>query len=121
MRVIYFRRDERWFHIHAGSYAACLYVPEENVILYKEQLGTFGGIYYSLTNNPKLLEEAKSIAEGRIPKKERVTFSDIKEFEYDSSKIWELIKKARIKKRLETEVKCGIEELLKQVDGEIII
>ena len=118
MKVIYYNRKARSpFHIHAGSYASFFYVPDENIILYKEQLGTFGRNEYSLTDRAKILKEAKVIAEGRIPDVQAVSFFDIKEFEYESFKLRELIQNARLKTELETKVKFGIEDLLKQVNN----
>ena len=116
MKVIYFERNVRSpIHIHAGFYASCLYVPGGNIVLYKEQHGTFGGKDYSLTNKIEILKEAKFIAWGRIPHVEGVTFSNIKKFEYESSKLLELIKYARLKAKLQTKVEGGIEDILKQI------
>ena len=117
MKVIYFKRKAKSpIHIHAGSYASIFYIPDEEIILFKEQLGTFGKNEYSLTDKAEILEEAKVIAEGRIPDVQAVSFSDIKEFEYESSRLRELIQNARLKTDLETKVKSGIEDLLKQVN-----
>lgn len=117
MNVIYFERNARSSrHVHEGHYANCFYVPDENIVLYKEQHGTFGGEDYSLTDRAKSLEEAKSIASGRTPNVNGVTFSNIKKFEYESSKLLELIKNARLKAELQTKVESGIEDLLKQIE-----
>ncbi len=127
MKVVYFKRNARSpINIHAGYYADCFYVPDENLVLYKEQYGSFGGQDYSLTKKDRILKEARSLAKGKIPKAENVSFSDIKEFEYDSSKlleliqntrlksVLELIQNTRLKSELQTKVKYGIEYLLKQ-------
>jgi len=116
MKVVYFNRNARSpIHIHAGSYANCFYIPNENLVLCKEQYGSFGGQDYFLTDRTKMLEEARAIAEGRTPSVEGVSFSDIKEFEYDSSRLRELIQNTRLKTELQTKVKSGIEDLLKQI------
>ncbi len=117
MKVVYFKRNApSGFHIHAGSYADCFYIPNENLVLYKEQHGSFGGQSYSLTDRAEILGQARAIAEGKIPNVKGVTFSDTKEFEYDNSKLQELMQNARLKTELETKVKSGIEELLKQFE-----
>lgn len=117
MRVVYFKRNVRSpVHIHAGSYASCFYVPDEKVVLYREQHGTFGGKDYSLTDRVEILEEARNIAESKTPNVRNVTFSDIKEFEYESSKLRELIRNIRSKSELQTRVEAGIEDLLKQLE-----
>lgn len=116
MEVIYFERNARSpMHIHAGSYASCFYVPSGNIVLYKEQHGTFGGRDYSLTNKKEILKEAKFIASGKTPNVKGVIFSNIKKFEYESSKLLKLIRYARLKARLQTNVERGIEDLVKQI------
>lgn len=116
MKVIYFERGARSpIHIHEGSYASCFYVPDENIVLYREQHGRFGGKDYLLTNRKEILEKARAIDENRTLNVDGVTFSNIKKFEYESSKLLELIKYAKLKAKLQTKVKAGIEDLLKYV------
>jgi len=116
MKVVYFKRNARSpVHIHASSHASCFYVPDEKIVLYIEQHGTFGGRYYSLTDKAEILEEARNITEGNTPNVKNVTFSDIKEFEYESSKLRELMQNIRSKSELQTKVEAGIEDLLKQL------
>jgi len=116
MRVVYFKRNVKSaIHIHAGSYASLFYVPDENVVLYQEQHGTFGGQNYSLTDKAEILEEAKAIAENRTPSVEGVSFSGIKKFEYEGFKLLELIQNIKLKTEIESKVKSGIEDLLKQI------
>ena len=115
MKVVYFERETKSFiHIHAGEYASCFYVPDENIVLYREQHGTFGGKDYSLTDRAEILEEARAIAGNRTPKGEGVTFFGIREFDYDNSRLRALIQDARLKAELEPKVKSGIEDLLKE-------
>ena len=121
MRAVYFERNaESDFHIHAGSYVTGVYFPEENIILYREQHGSFGGQTYSILDDSKTLEEVKSaISErsGKIPRVEGVTYSGIRKFECESSEIKRLIQNARIEKGLREVVNSGIEALLKQGSG----
>jgi hypothetical protein len=115
MKVFYYHRFARsGFHLHASSAAHIFYIPEENLILFKEQRGTFGGVEYSFTQRKELLEEARSVMQGS--KVEGIEISNPKEFEYDSKKIERLIQDARSKSELEKKVRSGIEELLEKVE-----
>lgn len=115
MKVIYYRRHVKsGFHIHAFSSADIFYIPNEEAILYMEQLGSFGGRVYSFTERKELLDEAKSVMRGS--EIEGVEISNVKEFEYDRVRIKQLIKDARLKSELETEVHSGIEEILEQIE-----
>ncbi len=118
MKVIYFKKNARSpLHIHAGSYSICLYIPDENIVLYREQQGSFGSENYSFSSRTEILiEEAKIIAEGKTPNIAGVIFSDIKELESDSSKLRDLIQNTKLKVELETEIKSGIEEIIKQFE-----
>ncbi|MCK4614483.1 MAG: hypothetical protein KAU14_06745 [Thermoplasmata archaeon] len=117
MKVVYFKRCAKSpIHIHAASYASCFYLPDEKIVIFREQHGTFGGKDYSLTEREEILEEARIITEGKTPDVEGVSFSHVKEFEYETSKLLKLIRNAELKAELETKVKAGIEELLKQVE-----
>lgn len=114
VRVYYYHRNARsGFHIHAYSSADIFYIPDENLILFAERHGTFGGCDYSFTKRRELLDEAKSVI--RCSKIEGIEISNVKEFEYDSQKIKQLIQDAKLKSKLETKVRSGIEKLLKQI------
>jgi len=111
MKAIYFEREARSpVHIHAGSCMAGLYVPDEKVILFKEQYGTFGGHTSSFTDRPEFLNEVQMLLKRRlnIP---GVTYSKIKEIEYDEGKLKKLIQDARLEKDLRDKVESGIEAL----------
>lgn len=117
MKVVHYHRYAKsGFHVHAYSSAEMFYVPDEDLILIREQHGSFGSRTYSLTARAEILEEAKSIAEGSIPNVEGVTFSEIQVFEYERSRLQELIQDMRLKAELETKVESGIEDLLKQAE-----
>ena len=116
MKVVHYHRHAKsGFHIHAFSSAEMFYVPDEDLMLIREQHGSFGSRTYSLTTRAEILAEAKLIAEGRIPNVEGVTFSEIQAFEYERYRLQELIQNLRLKAELETQVESGIEDLLKQV------
>ena len=113
MRVVYYHRYAKsGFHIHAYSSADIFYFPDENSILFREQLGSFGGKDYSLTERQELLDEARSVMQGSGIGLEEAEISNLKEFEYDTEKIKRLIQDARSKSKLEKRVRSGIEELL---------
>ena len=128
MKLIYFKRKAKGFHIHGGAFAECFYIPQEEAVLFRERQGTFGSEDYSLNEETKFLEEVKkAIAnpelfsdntkekhEG-IPVTGGITYSNIKEFEYDDSKVQQLIQDAQSAKELEVKVQTGIESLLEQV------
>lgn len=114
MKVCYYHRNARsGFHIHAYSSADIFYIPNENLILFAEQHGTFGGCDYSFTKRRELLDEARSVMRGT--KIEGIEISNVKEFECDSKEIKQLIQDAKLKSKLETKVRSGIEKLLKQI------
>ncbi len=119
MEIIKYKRTVQTFHIHATFSATCLYVPDEKVVLFSEGRGSFGGVDYSITDRPEMLEEAKALAEGRDPNKGKeapdfggVSYSEAKRFDYDGDKLRQLIKDARLRSELETKVKSGIEAVI---------
>jgi len=114
--IYYYRHAKSGYHIHAFSSADMFFIPDENVILAKEKIGSFGGLTYTISEKPEILNEANDIAKSIIPKIESVTFSDIKEFNYDDQKLHELIQNAKLQKELEIKVENGIEMLLEKVN-----
>ena len=70
MKVISYKRYARApFHIHAGSSARCMFVPDKNVIICAETLGSFGSTKYYVVRKKELLDEARAIQEERITEK----------------------------------------------------
>ena len=115
MRVIYFQRSApSSFHIHAGSYIKGVYIPDENVILYKEQHGTFGGNTSSFTDGQEILDEIQPLLSGASPNVEGVTYSRVKEFEYDGTILKELIQNARLERELRDKFESGLATLLEE-------
>lgn len=120
MKLIYYHREnlrtKREF-----AYLEVFYIPNENAILFfrREALpASYSRCKYSFLDNTdggEHLEEAKSIESGKVPKKDKIYFSNIKTFECEDSKIIELIKNAKLREELNAKVKSGIEGLLKQV------
>jgi hypothetical protein len=65
MKVLYYHRYAKsGFHIHAYSSTDIFYFADETLILFREQLGSFGGEDYSFTERQERLDEAKSIMQG---------------------------------------------------------
>ncbi len=121
MKVIHYKRNaESGEHVHAGAYASCFFVPDKQVVIFAEQEGSFGGVIYSITDREAMLREAQLIANGEIPEIDLISFSDIKDFEYDDHKIKELIDDAKSAKELEARTKSSIEQLLEAVKGDTI-
>ena len=115
MRAIYFKRNAKSpMHIHAGSYTNGVYIPDERVVLFKEQHGTFGGHTASFTDRQELLDEMQPLLEGRTPNVEGVTYSGIKELEYDGTRLKELIQNARLERELKGKVESGLDALLEE-------
>lgn len=115
MKVIYYHRLKKsGFHIHAFSSTDIFYIPEEEIILYREKQGSFGNQSYSLSKREELLDEARRLMNG--DKIEEVEVSNLKEFECEDEKIKQLIEDARLKFELEKRVRLGIEELLERID-----
>jgi hypothetical protein len=115
MRAIYFERYATSpVHIHAGSYTKGVYIPDENVVLFKEQQGTFGGEISSFTDRPDFLDEMQPLLQGRTPNVDGVTYSKIKELEYDGTRLKNLIQDARLERELRDKVTSGIDALLEE-------
>ena len=114
MKAIYFERSERSLHMYGSSRAKGVYIPDESVVLYKEQRGVFGETTYSFTDRQEILDEMQSLLKGASPNVEGVTYSEIKEFEYDGTRLKEIIQNARLKRELRDKVKFGIDALLEE-------
>ncbi|MFH1590042.1 MAG: hypothetical protein ABIB43_05745 [archaeon] len=112
MKVMYFKRVSHGMHIHSSNYMTGVYVPKENVVLTTEQHGTFGGHTYSIVDNKLFLSEMQKLLEGKDPAIPGVTYSKMKEFEYDGQKLKDLIVNLKSEKELKKTNKSGIEELL---------
>lgn len=118
VKVVYYKRAAAsQVHIHAGEYAQCFYVPSEQTMLYMVQHGTFGGDDVLHTTEKHMLAEAEEIMVGRLPQVDGVTFSDMKELEFDQYTITSLLDDARAKKALDERVRTGFEKLKELVSG----
>lgn len=118
VKIVYYKRAAASpVHIHAGECARCFYVPSEQTVLYTVQHGTFGGDDASFTTEQFMLDEAEEIMVGRLPQVDGVTFSDMKELEFDQYTITSLLDDARAKRALDERVQTGFEKLKELVSG----
>lgn len=115
MRVLHYKRvvSSGW-HIHAFSSAICCYVPDRNVVLYREQLGSFGGEVISITADDHMLREArimnKEIANEKISSD--VKISDVQAGELDDKFVDQAIEIMRTEKDLRERITKMSETLL---------
>lgn len=117
MKLVYFERTTKiGFHVHAGSYVKGIYIPDENVILFKDRLGTFGGTFYSISEGTEFIDEVKAVLKGEKPQGKGITYSDVKEFECSISleTMRQLVKDAKQTNKLRTKIGFGIDNLLEQ-------
>ncbi len=115
MKILHYQRHaDSGIHIHAYSSAACFFVPDEQVVFFADQRGTFGGVSYSITDREEMLEEANLLLQGESPSSKEIKYSDIKELEFEDEMILSLVKDAKRGKELEEKVKAGIAELIKE-------
>jgi len=124
MKAVYFVRSEKSdFHIHAGSYVRGVYIPEEQVTLVRETVGTFGGTISAVIDRPQFQEDIRQVLELANGTAEvqrgNVSYSHIREFECESGAVKKLIHDAKAERELRARVESGIEDLiLKQGSGE---
>lgn len=101
---------------YPGEEADCFFVPDEDVLLVRAWYTESKIMAYTIIDDPNhgsFLYEGREIAKGEHPQGPGLTISNIRRFEYETSKLRQLIKQAKLKKKLETEVSNGIEKLLK--------
>jgi len=113
MKVISYKRAVKAPHYrNISSYANIFYIPDLNVVLFKEQKGGFEICEYGLSNE-NMLKEAKAVEEDSTIK--GIEICDIKTFDYNKEKLKELVNKAKQKFVLKKDVTEGIEELLVKI------
>ena len=123
--ISYQRYNPSPWHVHAGVSELMFYVPELQVIFGESSVGSFSPAKAFICSN-QFLEEAKQIADGKIPeipawenihrtkvpdtiiKREeeipKVVFSEIKEFEFDINFIRTLVDNIRNLKTMESHI-----------------
>jgi hypothetical protein len=110
MKIIYYKKERDDLITPTFGYTDhCFYVPEKDIILYKRNQIMGGKPEYKSTNKPELLAEAKQIEQMGMPRKLFTRFSRQKRFEYDDSKLDDIIKGS------EDALKKGIEDLIRRL------
>ena len=115
MEVIYFEKYVKSnFHSSEDSSTCHFYIPEENVVLSMLESGIMGtNVTYSIKDDETTLKVACEIAQGNIPDfPPGIKYDHVRKFEYDSSKLKDLIGKTRQKRKLEEEIPLMFVELL---------
>lgn len=117
MRMMYFMRGK------GNSCIRGFYIPEKEIVIYCP-LGSQTGF---LEENKHFLEEvAEAITNISLMKDENSStqeeifvndalYYNVKEIEYGGSKVKQLIKKIRYRKRLDERTRSGMEDILKRV------
>ena len=117
MEAWYLKRMQRGLHVTENVTTDCLYIPESNLVLYKEQKGVYGGTEYSLVEREDVLEEIRNKISGVAnSERTRVSYSDVRKVDLDPSKVNIAISDVRRSQELQESVKEGIECLLDSVD-----
>ncbi len=117
MKVVYFNMhasnkgdDPRFPSPVSVSY---LFLPELNVVLYRENRTDTQDSPYSIREEGPMLDAAKLISEGEVPDwGSSVKFSDNKEFDYSSLALLALVNLARQKAGIDSQLSAGIEKIL---------
>lgn len=113
MKIYYAKRfTYASFHIHAGSVADMFYIPQMNIAIGQETIGTFGSSSMFLTDVDYILKEGECLKLGQIPETEGCSFKNIKEFEWNDWEITDLVEKLKQYKKLKTETEETIKKLL---------
>lgn len=62
MKVIAYKRSAASeFHVHAGSYATCFYIPDLRCVIGTETMGTFGRADNFASRDPDILKETEKL------------------------------------------------------------
>ncbi|MCH8003583.1 MAG: hypothetical protein IH934_03035 [Nanoarchaeota archaeon] len=106
MRVIYFERnDATELDVHLLSSASIFFIPDENYVLTVNKHGT-GGRWGNI------LDEAQAITRRDTPTDPNVTYSNIREFDYDALRLRMLMQDRTLRDELGTKIRIETEELL---------
>jgi hypothetical protein len=118
MKLVFFSRPSEGYHIHAGQYASCIYLPEEKIILISEQKGSFG-VIYTMKEDQASIDEAEKILNGSLTRQElgtRIQGFTIEVDDPETMKVMtDLIADVRMKDELTKKVKSTMDQLFVQV------
>ena len=113
MEGVYFKKQVmNALSFHAGTSVEVWYFPEQEMVLYRETSLLTSDGHVALSNDPRILEEARSVALGNRPQQQGIVYSVINTFCYHPSQVRSLLKKARSKEKLESVVESGMDALL---------
>lgn len=115
MKVLHYIKESRTSNVHNSVYSVCFFIPDKSIILYKKQEGTICKENYYITKRKKDLKEASQILEGQLKEEKGYCIFNVKEFEYDSGKLEEIVKSANSKEKLEKKLKSYFEDMLKHL------
>ena len=130
--VIKFSRIEASpMHLHAGIFTDGMYIPDEDIILYRETVGSFGLPHYGVSDSKSILDELEKILGGTVQEEDgcyvvqerkegkyphlstpRVTYRDVLEIKIDASYLESLIHDAWENETLNKSVKSRISRYL---------
>ena len=114
VKIISYTKEKEDLITPFFSYAReCFYFTDQNIVLYKHSPVVWGHADYKASSNPELLEEARQVGGNNLPKKYRVTFSKIKTFDYDDSKLQAMLEKKEGDEKI---LRQGIEALIKHAE-----
>ena len=91
----------------------CFYLPDQNIVLCKHSPIVWGHANYKTLSSSEVLEEARQTSANNLPKKRGLKFSKIKAFDYDYSKLLEIIEKKEGDEKILSQ---GIEALIKHAE-----
>lgn len=113
MEVVYYKRVEKG--ANGNTFVEDrFYIPDENVVLYKQQQGSFNGQDYFYTDEQKSLSEGLLVREN-IPI-EGAEIENRQIFDINAEELKQLIKDIKAKPELETRITKGMAELYQQVN-----
>jgi len=117
MKILYYEKSREFrTEEHIDYFLECYYVPEEKTILYNTEESVKYDLSYLITTKKEHITEAEEILKGNIPDLKNIKFFEIKEFEYNSTAIKELIKNLKTKKDLDKKIDREIYNLNKKVE-----
>ncbi|MBT4334695.1 hypothetical protein HOD61_02665 [archaeon] len=119
MKVLYYEKCRNVQNDEHDAYLLeCYYIQKEKIILYNtDENVKYDKLDYLITKEKSHLEEAESILQGNIPLEKHVNYYKIKEFEYDSNSILDLIENIIQKKKLNRKIEKEIYRLTNKLEN----
>jgi hypothetical protein len=109
MRIIHYTKDEHsMVQVYSGNTENVIYIPSLKTLLIKKEPSVWGTVSYTKTSSDSALEEAKSVAKGKPPKRLNISYSKPREIEYDDGKLQAILENPDLKE--------GIEGILREIE-----